>query len=52
MIMDDNVMFDVYARHYFYRASELGDTYILQNVLEDLVATGAYDESSGITRKR
>ena len=43
MMLDDNVMFDVFARHYFYSASELGDTYILQNILEDLVATGAYD---------
>ncbi len=42
-ILDDNVTFDAFARHYYYSASELGDTYIVQSILEDLVATGAYD---------
>ena len=42
-VFDDNALLDVFARHYYYSASELGDTYIVQSILEDLVATGAYD---------
>ena len=37
------VTFDAFARHYYYSATEEGNTYILQNILEDLAATGAYD---------
>ena len=42
-VFDDNALLDAYVRHYYYSASELGDTYIVQSILEDLVATGAYD---------
>jgi len=42
-LFDDAVLFDAFARHYFYSAVELGDTYIVQSILEDLAATGAYD---------
>ena len=43
LIFDDAVMFDVFARHYYYSAVELGDTYIVKSILEDLAASGAYD---------
>ena len=40
---DGNLMFDAFARHYFYSASELGDTYVVTSILEDAVAKGVYD---------
>ena len=42
-LADGRVSFDAFARHYFYSATEEGNTYILTNILEDLAATGAYD---------
>ena len=42
-LADGAISFDAFARHYYYSAAEEGNTYILQNILEDLVATGAYD---------
>ena len=42
-LADGRVTFDAFARHYYYSATEEGNTYILQNILEDLAATGAYD---------
>ena len=40
---DGNLMFDAFARHYFYSASELGDTYVVTSILEEAVANGIYD---------
>ena len=40
---DGSTTFDAFARHYYYSATEEGNTYIVQSILEDLVATGAYD---------
>ena len=42
-LADGRITFDAFARHYYYSATEEGNTYILQNILEDLAATGAYD---------
>ena len=42
-LADGRITFDAFARHYYYSATEEGNTYILQSILEDLVATGAYD---------
>ena len=40
---DGRVTFDAFARQYYYSAAEEGNTYVLQNILEDLAGTGAYD---------
>jgi len=37
------VSYDVFARKYFYSADEIGDTYVLNSVIRDLAASGAYD---------
>ena len=37
------ISFDGYARHYFYSATEEGNTYILTNIIEELAASGVYD---------
>jgi len=42
-LFDDQVSFDAYIRHYFYSADELGETYVLNSVIRDLAASGAYD---------
>ena len=42
-LADGRITFDAFARHYYYSATEEGNTYILRNILEDLAATGAYD---------
>jgi len=42
-LFDDSISFDAYIRHYFYSADELGDTYVLNNVIQDLAASGVYD---------
>ena len=42
-LADGSITFDAFARHYYYSASEQGNTYIVQSILEDLVATGGYD---------
>ena len=42
-LADGRVTFDAFARHYYYSATATGNTYIIQSILEDLVATGAYD---------
>ena len=42
-LLDEAVSFDIYARHYFYSAAEFGNTYVIQSILEELAATGAYD---------
>ena len=42
-LFDDNVTFDAFVRHYFYAADELGNTYVLDSVIRDLAASGAYD---------
>ena len=42
-LADGRITFDAFARHYYYSATEEGNTYILQSILEDLAATGAYD---------
>ena len=42
-LADGAVSFDAYARHYFYSAAEEGNTYIVQSIIEDLVAAGTYD---------
>ena len=42
-LADGSITFDAFARHYYYSATEEGNTYIVQSILEDLVATGAYD---------
>ena len=42
-LFDDNVSFDAFIRHYFYSADELGETYVLNSVIRDLAASGAYD---------
>ena len=38
-----DVSYDVFARKYFYSADEIGDTYVLNSVIRDLAASGAYD---------
>ena len=40
---DGAVSFDAFARHYFYSASEEGNTYIVTSILEDMAASGVYD---------
>ena len=42
-LMDGAVSLDAYARHYFYSAAEEGNTYVVQSIIEDLAASGAYD---------
>ena len=42
-LADGRVSFDAFARHYFYSATEEGNTYIVTSILEELAATGAYD---------
>ena len=42
-LAEGRITFDAFARHYYYSATAEGNTYILQNILEDLAATGAYD---------
>ena len=42
-LADGSITFDAFARHYYYSATEEGNTYIVQSILEDLAATGAYD---------
>ena len=42
-LADGRITFDAFARHYYYSATEEGNTYIVQSILEDLVATGGYD---------
>ena len=38
-----DISYDVFARKYFYSADEIGDTYVLNSVIRDLAASGAYD---------
>ena len=42
-LADGSITFDAFARHYYYSATEEGNTYIVQSILEDLVASGGYD---------
>ena len=42
-LADGRITFDAFARHYYYSATEEGNTYIVTSILEDLAATGAYD---------
>lgn len=42
-LADGRITFDTFARHYYYSATEEGNTYIVQSILEDLAASGAYD---------
>ena len=42
-LADGRVTFDAFARHYYYSATEEGNTYIIQSILEGLVASGGYD---------
>ena len=42
-LADGRITFDAFARHYYYSATEEGNTYIVQSILEDLAASGAYD---------
>ena len=42
-LADGRITFDAFARHYYYSATEEGNTYIVQSILEDLVASGGYD---------
>jgi len=39
----NGMSYDVFARKYFYSADEIGDTYVLNSVIRDLAASGAYD---------
>ena len=39
----NGISYDVFARKYFYSADEIGDTYVLNSVIRDLAASGAYD---------
>ena len=39
----NDIGYDVFARKYFYSADEIGDTYVLNSVIRDLAASGAYD---------
>ena len=39
----NGIGYDVFARKYFYSADEIGDTYVLNSVIRDLAASGAYD---------
>lgn len=42
-LFDGNVTYDAFIRHYQYNADELGETYVLNSVIRDLAASGAYD---------
>ncbi|MCZ6889488.1 MAG: TonB-dependent receptor [Gammaproteobacteria bacterium] len=40
---NDAVNYDAYARHYNYSAPEVGRTYVITSIIEDLVASGDYN---------
>lgn len=42
-IANTDTNFDVFARQYSYKAREVGQTYVLKSVIEDLVASGQYN---------